>query len=151
MDAEEAKQQYNARKCLFKGSVEVSIRKQPWITGYCCNCGRQLIDYDINYYTDWKTRLCKPCFELFEKFKPVIIHHYPGFIDNGRDYEIYVWEGYEQFLVDRKPEDGWHYEQSDGCIMFVRDDLRVWRVLWHVRNKSIFEELKNKMKEWKHN
>lgn len=151
MDAEEAEQQYNARKSLFEGSVEVSTDKQPWIIGYCCNCGRQLIDYDINYYTDQKTRLCKPCFELFEKFKPVTIHHYPGFVDHGGDYEIYVWEGYEQFLADHKPKDGWHYEHSNGLIMLARDDPREYWVMWHVRNKSILEELKNKMKEWKRN
>ena len=153
-DIEEPKPDYkamfDARKGFWNGNVEIADRYWEYeIKGYCSHCGRQLIGYYYKYY-DKEISLCNKCFDLFERFTPVLIHYYPGCVENGNSYKIHVWKGYDEFVKSNPPDDGWHYELSENHIMDVSKDHKEYWVLWIIRDDSIIEELRKRIHEWRH-
>lgn len=99
-------------------------------------------------YYDGEISLCWDCFDLFEKFTPVLVHHYPGCVENGGEFGIHVWRGYDEFLEKHPPSKGWHYELSRTHIMDVTDDGKEWWVLWNARDDLIVRELRERIPEW---
>lgn len=144
------KAMFDARKGFWNGNVKIGYNmRQPQIKGYCSNCGKQLVDYD-SMFSDNDISLCGRCFDLFERFTPVLIHHYPGCVENGGEYAIYVWKGYDEFIERHPPSKGWHYELSGTHIMDISDDQKEWWVLWNTRDDSIVKELSERIPKWKH-
>ena len=122
--------------------------------GNCDECGCRLIDYDENY-SNGMTKLCGKCFEKYEKTHPVIIEHCPGCVENGGDYDFYLWEGLEKFLKDHPLKDGWEYRRDSGNkIEYIMENATFkdqWWVMWIVRNPEIIKEIRKKLPPMKYN
>ena len=121
--------------------------------GECEECGRKLIDWDMNY-SNGKIKLCRKCFEKYKINHHVIVKYCPGFVDNGNDYEFYLWEGYEQFLKDNPLENGWEYRLSQNKyishIMINAQFKTEWWVIWNVYDAEIIKEIRKKIPPMKY-
>ena len=119
--------------------------------GSCCQCGRRLIDYDLNF-SNGKMKLCRDCFEEYSKEHNVIVKHCPSCVEDGGDKIFYHWEGLEKFLEDYPSKDGWAYKFSShgncGYIMIDALNKIEWWVIWIVDDEEIAKELREKLPEW---
>lgn len=143
-----AKSLYNAREGVWNGHVKISESAHPVLHGYCCNCGKQLIDHDHRFLNGGRMH-CLVCFNVLKKFTPVMVHYYHGCIDNGNQFEYHVWTGWDDFLSRFPAETGWHYEWSHSHLMTVKDDRKEWWVTWNIHHPDILREVMERCPEFR--
>ena len=116
--------------------------------GNCDECGCKLVDYDLNY-SNGQIKLCEHCFDKYAEGHHVIVKHCPACVENGGDFEFYIWEGIEKFLKDHPIKDGWEYRYSahetQGFIMMDALYKTEWWVLWIAKDPYVMEELRKKL------
>ena len=124
--------------------------------GNCTQCGRRLIDYDLNY-DNGSIKLCKDCFKEYRKEHHVIVKHCPGCVENGGDNVFYLWEGLEKFIEDNPAGEGWEYRRDPadakdhGYIMLDAKFKTEWWVMWIVDDPEIIKEINKKLPPMKYN
>lgn len=124
---------------------------------HCIRCNKKFEWRERRYYERKNNTAiyCRKCIEEYAKNHIIIRHHYPGCVERD-DAEFYEWKGYDQFLKDNPPDEGWHWEISvdkwnrcDDHIMLVSDDGYEWWVIWNSGYDSIREELLKRIPKFK--